>query len=54
MAVLYVAAIGRVDAYWGSTARALSTTRLTGPVAGGANDLLVIASDGRLIMGVSV
>jgi hypothetical protein len=52
---LYVASIGRVDAF-----RDLLGTRfaerhqiLRGPVAGGSNDNLVVAPDGRLVMSVS-
>lgn len=52
---LYVASIGRVDAYWAfnGTRFQRHTRILTGPVAGGENNLLVMAPDGRFVMGVS-
>jgi len=52
---LYVASVGRVDAY-GDFNGALFTrhTRiLTGPVSGGENNLLVLAADARFVMGVT-
>ncbi len=52
---LYVASVGRVDAFGGfNGARFTEHTRiLTGPVAGGENNLLVMAPEGRFLMGVS-
>lgn len=52
---LYVASIGRVDAYWAFNGTRFQhhTQILTGPVAGGENNLLVMAPDGRFVMGVS-
>jgi glucose/arabinose dehydrogenase len=52
---LYVASVGRVDAYWGFNGSRFSEhqTILRGPMAGGENNLLVMAPDGRFLMGVS-
>jgi hypothetical protein len=52
---LYVASLGRVDAYSGL--HGLRFTRretiLNGPVTGGENNNLVVSPDGRMLMGVS-
>jgi glucose/arabinose dehydrogenase len=52
---LYVASLGRVDAFGGFDGRRFTqhTRILDGPVAGGENNLLVAAPDGRLTMGVT-
>jgi glucose/arabinose dehydrogenase len=52
---LYVASIGRVDAFGGFDGRRFRThVRIVdGPVAGGENNLLAIAPDGSLVMGVT-
>jgi glucose/arabinose dehydrogenase len=52
---LYVASVGRVDAYWGFDGSRFThhKTILKGPEAGGENNLLVMAPDGRFVMGVS-
>jgi glucose/arabinose dehydrogenase len=52
---LYVASLGRVDAFSGLAGQHFSRRRtvLRGPVAGGENNNLVLASDGRMVMGVS-
>jgi glucose/arabinose dehydrogenase len=52
---LYVASVGRVDAYWGFDGSRFTGHRtiLRGPMAGGENNLLVMAPDGRFLMGVS-
>jgi glucose/arabinose dehydrogenase len=52
---LYVASVGRVDAYGGFDGRRFTkhTRILSGPVAGGENNLLAIAPSGRLVMGVT-
>ncbi len=52
---LYVASVGRVDAYGGFNGKRFTehTTILTGPVAGGENNLLVMAPDGRFVMGIT-
>ncbi len=52
---LYVSSIGRVDAYGGFNGRSFATHRriLSGPVAGGENNILVMAPDGRFVMGVT-
>jgi glucose/arabinose dehydrogenase len=52
---LYVASIGRVDAFSGLRARRFSkrATILKGPVAGGENNNLVLTPGGRMVMGVS-
>ncbi len=52
---LYVASVGRVDAYGGFNGQRFTrhTRILTGPVAGGENNLLLMATDGRFLMGVS-
>jgi len=52
---LYVSSIGRVDAYGGfNGSRFTSHTRvLSGPVAGGENNVLVMAPDGRFVMGIT-
>ena len=52
---LYVSSIGRVDAYGGfNGSRFTKHTRiLSGPVAGGENNILVMAPDGRFVMGVT-
>lgn len=52
---LYIASVGRVDAYWGFNGRRFAEhkTILKGPLAEGENNLLVMAPDGRFVMGVS-
>jgi glucose/arabinose dehydrogenase len=52
---LYVASVGRVDAYGGFNGRRFTqhTKILTGPVSGGENNLLAMAADGRFLMGVT-
>jgi glucose/arabinose dehydrogenase len=52
---LYVASVGRVDAFADFNGRRFTehTKILTGPVAGGENNLLAMAADGRFVMGVS-
>ena len=52
---LYVSSLGRVTAFSGLSGRHFSrkTTVLAGPVAGGENNNLVRAPDGRLLLGIS-
>jgi glucose/arabinose dehydrogenase len=52
---LYVASVGRVDAYGGFDGRRFTehTRILDGPAAGAENNLLAIAPDGRLVLGVT-
>lgn len=52
---LYVASVGRVDAYGGFDGRRFTrhTRVLDGPAAGAENNLLAVAPDGRFVMGVS-
>jgi glucose/arabinose dehydrogenase len=52
---LYVASVGRVDAYWGFDGNRFTGHRLivNGPLSEGENNLLVTAPDGRMVMGVS-
>lgn len=52
---LYVASVGRVDEYSGFDGRHFDEHHevLRGPVAGGENNLLAIAPDGRLVMGIT-
>jgi glucose/arabinose dehydrogenase len=52
---LYVASVGRVDTYWAfdGTRFTHHRTILKGPQAGGENNLLTMAPDGRFVMGVS-
>jgi glucose/arabinose dehydrogenase len=52
---LYVASVGRVDAFGGFNGERFTQHRqiLHGPVAGGENNLLVMAPDGRFLMGVT-
>jgi glucose/arabinose dehydrogenase len=52
---LYVASVGRVDAFGGFDGRRFTSRRriLDGPVAGGENNLLALAPDGRFVMGVT-
>ncbi len=52
---LYVASVGRVDVYWGFDGSRFTAHRkiLDGPLAEGENNLLVMAPDGRFLMGVS-
>jgi glucose/arabinose dehydrogenase len=52
---LYVASVGRVDAFGGFDGRRFTehTTILEGPAAGAENNLLVMAPDGRFVMGVT-
>jgi glucose/arabinose dehydrogenase len=52
---LYVSSIGRVDVYSGFNGSRFTehTKVLDGPVAGGENNVLVMAPDGRFLMGVT-
>ncbi len=52
---LYVASVGRVDAFGGFNGHEFTqhTKVLSGPVAGGENNLLVMAPDGRFVMGIT-
>jgi glucose/arabinose dehydrogenase len=52
---LYVASVGRVDAYWGLQGAhfAKHRTILKGPLPEGENNRLAMAPDGRFVMGVS-
>ena len=52
---LYVASVGRVDAYAGFDGRRFTqhTRILDGPVAGGENNLLVMGRNGRFLMGIT-
>lgn len=52
---LYVASVGRVDAYWDFNGRRFTHHQqvLRGPMTDGENNLLVTAPDGRFLMGVS-
>ncbi len=52
---LYVASVGRVDAFGGFDGRRFTTHAriLDGPVERGENNLLVMAPDGRFLMGVT-
>ncbi len=52
---LYVASVGRVDVYWDFNGTRFTEHRqiLKGPMAEGENNLLVMAPDGRFVMGVS-
>jgi glucose/arabinose dehydrogenase len=52
---LYVASVGRVDAYGGFDGQHFTqhSRILDGPVAGGENNLLVMSPDGRFLMGVT-
>jgi glucose/arabinose dehydrogenase len=52
---LYVASVGRVDAYGGFDGQRFTqhSRILDGPVAGGENNLLVMSPDGRFLMGVT-
>jgi glucose/arabinose dehydrogenase len=52
---LYVASVGRVDAYWGFDGTRFKHHRkiLDGPEKEGENNWLVTAPDGRMVMGVS-
>jgi glucose/arabinose dehydrogenase len=52
---LYVASVGRVDAFGGFDGRRFTqhTEILAGPAAGAENNLLVMAADGRFVMGIS-
>jgi glucose/arabinose dehydrogenase len=52
---LYVASVGRVDAFGGFDGRRFTehTRILRGPVAGGENNLLAMAPDGRFVMGIT-
>ena len=52
---LYVSSLGRVDAFGGFDGRRFTrhTRILRGPVAGGENNQLVLAPDGRFVMGVT-
>lgn len=52
---LYVASVGRVDAYGGFDGRRFRTHAqiLRGPVAGAENNYLALGPDGRLVMGVT-
>jgi glucose/arabinose dehydrogenase len=52
---LYVASVGRVDAYGGFNGRRFTEHAriLTGPAAGAENNLLVLAPDGRFLLGIT-
>lgn len=52
---LYVASVGRVSLYSGFTGRGFKrhVTIIRGPVTGGENNNLVLAPDGRLVMGIT-
>src|SRR3984957_13881479 len=52
---LYVASVGRGDAYGGFNGHRFTTHEriLSGPVVSGENNLLVMAPDGRFVMGVT-
>jgi glucose/arabinose dehydrogenase len=52
---LYVASVGRVDAYWGFDGTRFSGHRqvLSGPLHDGENNHLLMGPDGRFLMGVS-
>jgi glucose/arabinose dehydrogenase len=52
---LYVSSVGRVDAFGGFDGRRFTTHRrvLDGPVADGENNGLVMAPDGRFLMGIT-
>ncbi len=52
---LYVASVGRVDAYGDFDGRRFRThtTILRGPVAGGENNLMALSPHGRILMGVT-
>jgi glucose/arabinose dehydrogenase len=52
---LYVASIGRVDAYWGFDGQRFTNHRtiLKGPLPEGENNQLTMAPNGRFLMGVS-
>jgi glucose/arabinose dehydrogenase len=54
-ATLYVASVGRVDAYGGFDGKRFARHRriLDGPVPGAENNALARAPDGRLLMGIS-
>jgi glucose/arabinose dehydrogenase len=52
---LYVASVGRVDEYSGFDGKRFAQHReiVHGPAAGAENNLLVLAPDGRLVMGIT-
>lgn len=52
---LYVASVGRVDAYWGFDGARFAHRRtiLAGPLPGGENNLLAMGPGKRFVMGVS-
>jgi glucose/arabinose dehydrogenase len=52
---LYVASVGRVDAFGGFSGTRFTehTQILTGPVAHGENNLMAMARDGRFVMGIT-
>jgi glucose/arabinose dehydrogenase len=52
---LYVASVGRVDEYSDFTGTRFNQHReiLAGPAAGAENNLLVMAADGRFVMGIT-
>jgi glucose/arabinose dehydrogenase len=52
---LYIASLGRVDAYWGFNGTRFTAHRLilNGPLAKAENNLLTVAPNGRFLMGVS-
>ncbi len=52
---LYVASVGRVDAYSGFDGRRFASHReiIKGPLAGGENNGLVMSPDGRFVMGIT-
>jgi glucose/arabinose dehydrogenase len=52
---LYVASVGRVDAFGGFNGKRFTRHAkiLSGPASGGENNLLVMAPNGRFVMGIS-
>ena len=52
---LYVASVGRVDAYWSFDGRSFNGHRLilAGPLAGEENNAIVMGPDGRFRMGIT-
>lgn len=52
---LYVASVGRVDVFADFNGKRFTrhSKLLTGPVSGGENNLLVMAPDGRFVMGIT-
>jgi len=52
---LYIASVGRVDAYWDFNGKQFTQHQLIlkGPLTDGENNLLIMAPNGRFLMGVS-